>query len=360
MGNIVIDQYMSNKISVYQKISIIIPCYNVEKQVDRCLRSIIDQTYPIEYVEIICVNDASTDSTMDRLINWRDEWPDNIRIIDCVENGRQGRARNIGLANATGDLIAYIDSDDWIEREYLEYLAGLMDKYPESDMVTCGHMRDYSDELTYVDEQTTPIRGNYMTVEGYEERRSFIRNRELDYAVYSKLIKRSFLMDNEIFFPEGVAYEDIYWGGLINMYADKVCCTDRKLYHYYVNAGSTILAGNAGYHYDMLTVQEELWMEYRRRGLLDIYYPEIELEFVDSCALAFWKIIALRFDEPPYSMYLFLCVFTQTHIPDINDNRYINEDCLTEFHRLILQSLYKPLNRKDFQVFAQNIKTVGI
>ncbi|SCY04239.1 Glycosyl transferase family 2 [Lachnospiraceae bacterium XBB2008] len=342
------------------RISIIIPCYNVEKYIDRCLQSIVEQTYPIDKMEIICVNDASTDDTLEILKMWEQKWPDNIMIIDCTENGRQGRARNIGLSNASGEWIAFIDSDDWIEKDYLEYLVGLSDRYPECDVVTCGYVRDYSKELTYIDAGDNDVQIKVLSVADHDGRRSFVRNRELDYAVYSKLIRKDFLIENGICFPEGLAYEDIYWGGLLNMYACKICVTDRKLYHYYVNPASTILSGQAGYHYDMLTVQEELWSEYSRRDLLDQYREEIELEFVYSCALAFWKIIALRFEEPPYSMYLLLCVFTQTHIPNIDSNRYILQGALPEFYTLILHSLFNPLSKNEFIKFADNIKTIGL
>ena len=193
-----------------------------------------------------------------------------------------------------------------------------------------------------------------------EERRQFVRNRILDYAVYSKLIRRSFLLGNEIFFPEGLAYEDIYWGGLLNMYAGTACITDAALYHYFVNRNATILTSGANYHYDMLTVQEQLLSEYRRRGLMSEFHDEIELEFIYSCALAFWKIMALRFDEPPYSMYLLLCTYVQTHFPDVKENPYVRGGALSEYYALILGSLLEPLTKSEFTGFAVNVKKIGL
>lgn len=80
------------------KISIIIPCYNVEKYIDRCLESIEKQTIGIETLEIICLDDKSVDGTLDKLHEWEKRYPDNIVVVELPDNGRQGCARNIGLS----------------------------------------------------------------------------------------------------------------------------------------------------------------------------------------------------------------------------------------------------------------------
>ncbi len=345
-------------------ISVIIPCYNVEQYIDRCLDSLVAQTIGLDSLEIICLDDRSSDGTRGRLKAREASMPGILRVIELPENGRQGRARNIGLNEARGEWVAFIDSDDWVEPDYLERLIGCAEASGiDPEIVTCGYDRDFSDELNLfdrTDEDGSVGNVTKILVGSFEERRAFVRERKLDYAVYSKLIRRDFLLNNNISFPEGLAYEDIYWGGLINMYASRVCGISDKLYHYYVNRNSTLLSAGAGYHYDMLTVQEQLWSEYIRRGLMDDLHDEIELEFVYSCALAFWKIIALRFEEPPYNMYLLLCTFTQTHISDIWDNPYVKQGALPEMYTLMLQSLFSPLDKGQFLKFADNIKTIGI
>ena len=76
------------------KINVIVPCYNVEKYIDRCLDSVVGQTIGLDKLEIICVNDASTDGTWDRLSAWEKRYPLNIRLINCPRNGAQGRAQH--------------------------------------------------------------------------------------------------------------------------------------------------------------------------------------------------------------------------------------------------------------------------
>lgn len=342
-------------------ISVIIPCYNVERYIGRCLDSLLAQTIGTDAFEIICVDDKSTDDTLRILRGYESRYPEVIRVIEQPENGRQGRARNVGLSEARCGWIAYVDSDDWVEPDYLEHMYAYVGTgAKEYDVIQCGYDRDFSQNLKYFERDDKETHPRVISADTTAQHKEFVRNQSLTYAVYSKLIRRDFLVSNSIFFPDGLAYEDIYWGGLINIYASYVCITDDKLYHYFVNREATLLTAGAGYHTDMLTVQEQLWNEYIRRGLMDEYADEIELEFVYSCALAFWKIIALRFEEPPYNLYQMLCTYTRTHIPDIWNNPYVAQGVLPEMYTLMLQSLFNPLGREQFIEFAGNIRKIGI
>jgi glycosyltransferase involved in cell wall biosynthesis len=86
-----------------KKISIIIPCYNVEKYIERCIDSLINQTMNLDQMEFIFVNDASTDRTLDILLKYEKKYSDSIMVINSEENLRQGGARNIGLSYTNGD-----------------------------------------------------------------------------------------------------------------------------------------------------------------------------------------------------------------------------------------------------------------
>ena len=123
------------------KINVIVPCYNVEKYIDRCLDSVVGQTIGLDKLEIICVNDASTDGTWDRLSAWEKRYPLNIRLINCPRNGAQGRARNIGLSHAFGSYITFLDADDWMEKDAYERAWRAMKDY-NCDIVRYGWIRD--------------------------------------------------------------------------------------------------------------------------------------------------------------------------------------------------------------------------
>ena len=93
----------------------IIPCYNVERYIDACVESLVNQTFGIERMELIFVNDASTDSTLEKLAVWESQYPDSITVISLTENCRQGAARNVGMEYATGEYIGFVDSDDYVD-----------------------------------------------------------------------------------------------------------------------------------------------------------------------------------------------------------------------------------------------------
>lgn len=104
------------------EISIIIPRYNVEQCIDRCLKSVTSQTIGLDLLEIILINDASTDNTLDKLYQWEHRFPQNIMVITYEENLRQGGARNIGLTYASGQYIGFADADDWIDKNMYKFL----------------------------------------------------------------------------------------------------------------------------------------------------------------------------------------------------------------------------------------------
>ena len=104
------------------KISIIIPIYNAQDYLKRCLNSVVNQT--LQDIEIICVNDASTDNSL-KILNCYAKSYSNIKVIDCKENGGESKARNIGLENATGEYLAFLDNDDCIDLDFYEKLYSL-------------------------------------------------------------------------------------------------------------------------------------------------------------------------------------------------------------------------------------------
>lgn len=106
-----------------KKISVIIPCYNVEKEIDRCIQSLVDQTILLSQMELIFVDDASEDATMEKLSKWEEQYPESILVIHCEENGKQGTARNIGMQYATGEYIGFVDSDDYVEPEMYQKMC---------------------------------------------------------------------------------------------------------------------------------------------------------------------------------------------------------------------------------------------
>ena len=98
-----------------KKVSVIIPCYNVQDYVEQCILSLVTQTIGVDYLEMIAVNDASTDQTLDRLMELEQKYPQSMMVVNCAQNRKQGTARNIGLSYASADYVSFVDADDWME-----------------------------------------------------------------------------------------------------------------------------------------------------------------------------------------------------------------------------------------------------
>lgn len=124
-----------------KEISVIIPCYNVARWVDRCLTSIVRQTIGLDVLEVICIDDASTDDTWEHLQEWERKYPDNLVLVRQEVNRRQGAARNLGLQYASTEWVAFVDADDWLEKDYFEKLYVPAAHY-KCDVVVCGAILD--------------------------------------------------------------------------------------------------------------------------------------------------------------------------------------------------------------------------
>ena len=108
------------------KVSIIIPFYNTEKYIGKCLETVVNQT--LDDIEVICVNDCSTDNSLDVVYDFANK-DKRIKVINNPLNMKQGASRNIGIKMATGEYIGFIDSDDWIDLDYFEKLYVAVKKH---------------------------------------------------------------------------------------------------------------------------------------------------------------------------------------------------------------------------------------
>ena len=100
-----------NEENMKDLITVIVPCYNVEKYIARCIQSIENQTYGFENIELILIDDASTDNTAALLDAYRQKYPQRVIVISLKKNGKQGAARNKGLDIASGKYVTFVDSD---------------------------------------------------------------------------------------------------------------------------------------------------------------------------------------------------------------------------------------------------------
>lgn len=207
-------------------VSIIIPCFNVEKTIDRCMNSVINQYY--KNIEIIVVNDGSTDNTIDLLNKYRKD--NRVKIISQVNSGLSG-ARNTGIELAKGDYIMFVDSDDYISLSMVQLLV-YHAKKDKADIVICGfenvNNNDNIDIAKDVDCSQSIVCTSKQALQN-------INKDEVEYNYYgveswNKLYKINLF--ETIRFPLGKLYEDNFKMHLLINEATTVSYIKNKLYFY--------------------------------------------------------------------------------------------------------------------------------
>ncbi len=301
-------------------ISIVVPCYNVEKYIDRCIQSIVSQTIGIENIEVILVNDASTDGTYIKLCEWKEKFPQNIIVISYDKNIRQGGARNRGIKAATSSYIGFVDSDDWIEPNMYEILYNAITSH-QCDMAGCMFIRDDGNAVIEKDDKI-PInifRFNDSQAPFWWDIEND-SNTELPLnchwgGIYTGLYHRELIFDYDVWFPEGVTYEDNYWINTLMLNCKSMVRISAVLYHYFVNYNSTILKKDSYHHLDRLNLEVMLLEEYKKRGAFTKYYVPIMEAFFERYYINTYYIFFERFRECP-DMYKEIRDTVYEYFPD--------------------------------------------
>lgn len=341
------------------EISIIIPCHNVENYIDRCFESLKTQTIGLDKLQLIFVDDASTDGTRDKLALIKAQASSSVCVILLPQNIRQGGARNVGLEYATGSYIAFVDSDDWVEPDMYEQLYLAITK-TESDLAFCRHVRDTGKTPLFLSDREGPATvpketgkpDRLITISTPEERSHFIASNLLGQGIWDKLFRKDFLLKNEISFPPHLAYEDIPFSSLIYLYAEKVCIIEKRLYHYSVNENSTTLAKNKPHHRDVFQANYLKWSAYEERGVLNLYRQALEFDFIMTFYFTGFKIFCLRFDRILYDDFMVLKEETLRRVPDYRNNPYCHTH-IPDFYRHLLTLLHNPVTQKDLEQLQQ-------
>ncbi|WP_373730582.1 glycosyltransferase [Bacteroides heparinolyticus] len=212
------------------KFSIIIPVYNVEQYLRKCLDSVLEQSYEADY-EVICVNDGSTDGSLAIL----EEYARQHKKIKTINQANKGlsEARNAGLRAAQGEYVWFVDSDDWIEHNALEILH----KNIDNEDIICFNGKRYFEDGT----QETPDKGiDIQAISGWEYyNRYALKTSKFHFVcVVLRAYKRNFLLSNNLFFEPGIYHEDNLFTPITLYQAKKVKSIPDYLYQYRIRSGS--------------------------------------------------------------------------------------------------------------------------
>ena len=206
-------------------ISIVVPVYNVEKYLERCVDSLINQTY--ENIEILLIDDGSKDNSGQMCDEYANK--DSRITVYHKENGGLSDARNYGMDRAKGEYIIFIDSDDYVEPDMMEFLIGSIG---DCDMATCGVFDDYASEriVGYLGEELS------FETDNIEAFRLILIGDVVKVSVCCKLIKTEIARKQR--FPVGRLYEDAFFNNDLMLNVKRVKINTRPFYHYVHRQGS--------------------------------------------------------------------------------------------------------------------------
>lgn len=239
------------------KVSIIVPFYNVEDYIERCIESLINQT--LEDIEIILVNDGSKDNSINIAKKYAEKYPKKIIYLE-KENGGLGDARNYGMPYAKGEYIAFVDSDDYVEKDMYEEMLNKAEA-ENSDMVECDFWWEYPNK------QKEDIGVIY---EGKHE--ALVKARVV---AWNKLIKREIVERYNIQFPKRYKYEDVEFFYKLNPYLNKISFVKKPFIHY-IQRGNSLSNSQNERTKEIFYVLDNVIKYYKEQNLYEEYEQELE------------------------------------------------------------------------------------
>ena len=246
-------------------LSVIVPCYNVEKYLKRCLDSIINQTY--KNLEIICVNDGSTDNTLSILEEYAQR-DNRVKVVN-KKNGGLSSARNAGLDVASCEYITFVDSDDWLELE--TYEIAMKEMKDDIDFVKWGVKLVNEDDIFYVHFSRLWF-DSFKLVGKFDVNKDVLK--QITIEAWDKIFRKSIIDAHNIRFPEGLLHEDHVFFWHYALFMKKAYFIPDKLYNYYQRKGSivnNVRSGNWSKNFDKLKICDRVFDIFVKEGVFEEY-----------------------------------------------------------------------------------------
>lgn len=320
-------------------VSVIIPVYNVEKYLARCLDTVLAQSFDGDF-EVICVNDGSTDFSPKILEAYAKSYS-RIRVINRV-NGGLSSARNVGMSVAKGDYFLFVDSDDWISTNTIEVLYKNATEN-NSDIVLFGYVKANSD--------LSP-----KTFLGVPECRQFgVFNAEtipesilklFPVSAWSKFYKAEFLKNNNITFYENIIYEDVPFWAEVFTQANAISYVNEALYFYRENREGQITKQVGESVFDIVKCYESVEVAYKKRNLWEKYKHSIQMLLMLDFMSKYYIV------QPELRPKLFEIYKSQNKIIDYD---YFYGQKLFDFEERTFKRFQK-LNSSSFEEFENYLK----
>lgn len=259
------------------KVSVIVPVYNVAQYLDKCILSLVTQT--LHDIEIICINDCSTDNSYEILKKYAAQ-DERIILLQTKKNSGLSSARNLGLTATHANYIMFCDSDDWYEPTMCQDMFDLITKH-KAELGVCS--------VNVIYEADAALKGTdkkLLLPDGcFEKNDAKIKNMAVGAPL--RIVKRKIIEQNDIKFPDGLRYEDVYFSNVYNLYVKKIATTSKKLYNYRRRSGS-IMNSTFSNKYKSNTDQVQIAIRYfdylNKHSFYDAEYQNFWTKMFMPCA----------------------------------------------------------------------------
>lgn len=310
------------------KVSIIVPIYNVEKYLEKSIKSLLNQT--LKEIQIILVNDGATDNCAEIAKKYANENPEKILYLE-KENGGLSDARNFGLPYAKGEYIAFSDPDDYVEKNMYEEMYNKA-KEENSDFIDCNFLWEYPNKIKKSKQHS------------YTNKKEMLINARVE--AWNKLIKREIIEKNQIVFPKGLIYEDVEFTYKIIPYIQNPTHIDKEFIHYvqrqnsYANTQNEMTA-------QIFKILENVIQYYKEKEIYEDYKSELEYIYtrILLCS-SFKRICKIANKEKRKEILNKTWENLNTEFPNWKKNEILTEN--KNFKNFYL----KTVNKFTFKIYA--------
>lgn len=316
------------------KVSIIVPVYNTENYINKCLSSLINQT--LDDIEIIVVNDGSTDNSQIIIDEFCKKYPNKI-ISLFKENGGLSDARNYGLNYINSSYVGFVDSDDFVEPTMYEemYKLGVENNL---DLVECDFSWDFPNK------SKKDIGSAYTSTENFY---TFGR-----VMACNKLYKTSIIKNNNILFPKGLLYEDVEF---FYKYVPHIKKSEKinKIFYHYIQRENSIINSNNERTSEIFKIFDNLFNYYKNNNLYDDYFPYLEYLYTRILlGSSFLRI--LKIQDKKIRKKLLNTTYTKlnTNFPNWKKNIYLNKNKNKK------NLYYKSINKITLKIYSIIFKLI--
>lgn len=311
------------------KVSIIVPFYNVEKYIEKSLKSLVNQT--LEEIEIILVNDGSKDDSYKIAKEFLQKYPDKVKYYE-KPNGGLGDARNFGINYATGEYIAFLDSDDYVEPTMYEEMYNKA-KQENCDMVECDFWWEYPEK-----------KKEDIGVEYNTPKEMLVKSRVV---AWNKIIKKEIYLGHpNARFSVGLRYEDIEGFYKILPYIKKVEFVRKPFIHYIQRKGSISQTQNKR-NEEIFIVLENVINYYKENNIYDEFKEELEYVYTRYLLCSsFLRIVKIKDKEIKKNLLNRTWEQLNLKFPEWKQNKILNEN------KSLKNRYIKSVNRYTFKIYS--------